>query len=418
MFGSEARLRGWLLAAMFLLGLTACEAPEEKAARHYERGVALYEEGEDAKAMIEFRHVLRLDPKNADAIYRTGLIHERAGRLGEAYAAFRQAVDERPGLVAAHAKIGALALAGNQLDDAAAAAAAIEKAEPGNLDGMTLKAALALRSGETQAALDLAEAVLAEAPERENAAAVLVGAYQRLGETERARAGLEEALAASPASIALRLLKIALLNAETDDVAAILATYDELIALQPTDAFSRLSLAAFLEGQGDRAGAASVLRQAIADGVAAPQVVEGLIRLVHEAEGVDAAAAELEALIEADPDNHARRFLLADLYRNAGRQEDAEGALAEIAARAADRAVVDQARAAITQIRLASGDTESARALASEVLAGHSEQRGANLVLGLIALDEGDFDEAIRSARVALRQDRNWLPGLRLAAEG
>jgi len=412
--GLDSRLRGWLAAAL-LLPLLACEAPEEKAATHYERGVALYEEGEDAKAMVEFRNVLRLDPKNADAIYRTGLIHERAGRLAEAYGAFRQAVEERPGLVAAQVKLGSLALAGNELE-AAAAAAAIEKAEPGNLDGMTLKAALALRNGETQAALDLAQAVLAQVPEQENAVAVLVGAYARLGETERALARLDEALAANAASVSLRLLKITLLNAETDDVEAILATYDELIALQPTDVFSRLSLAAFLEGQGEVAGAASVLRQAIADGIAAPQVAEGLVRLVHEEEGLDAAAAELEALIEADPDNHARRFLLADLYRNGGRQEDAEGALAAIAARAEDRAVADQARAAIAQVRLAAGNTEGARALASEVLAGDGEQRGANLVLGLIALDEGDFDEAIRSARVALREDPDWLPGLRLAA--
>ena len=412
----DSRLRGWLAAAL-LLPLLACEAPEKKAATQYERGVALYEEGEDAKAMVEFPNVLRLDPKNADAIYRTGLIHERAGRLAEAYGAFRQAVEERPGLVAAQVKLGSLALAGNELE-AAAAAAAIEKAEPGNLDGMTLKAALALRNGETQAALDLASAVLVEEPERENAVAVLVGAYHRLGETERALARLDEALAANAASVSLRLLKITLLNAETDDVEAILATYDELIALQPTDVFSRLSLAAFLEGQDEVAGAASVLRQAIADGIAAPQVAEGLVRLVHEAEGLDAAAAELEALIEADPDNHARRFLLADLYRNGGRQEDAEGALAAIAARAEDRAVADQARAAIAQVRLAAGNTEGARALASEVLAGDGEQRGANLVLGLIALDEGDFDEAIRSARVALREDPDWLPGLRLAAEG
>jgi lipopolysaccharide biosynthesis regulator YciM len=148
---------------------------------------------------------------------------------------------------------------------------------------MTLKAALALRNGETQAALDLASAVLVEEPERENAVAVLVGAYHRLGETERALARLDEALAANAASVSLRLLKITLLNAETDDVEAILATY-ELIALQPTDVFSRLSLAAFLEGQDEVAGAASVLRQAIADGIAAPQVAEGLVRLVHEAE--------------------------------------------------------------------------------------------------------------------------------------
>jgi cellulose synthase operon protein C len=97
-------------ALLFVLAAAACDTPEEKEARHLATGIEFAEAGDDAKAMVEFRNVLRLNAKNADALYQVGLIHERAERWVQAFNAFQAATAERPGDIDANMKIGTLAL--------------------------------------------------------------------------------------------------------------------------------------------------------------------------------------------------------------------------------------------------------------------------------------------------------------------
>jgi len=417
--------RGWLrVAAVLLLTLVvACESPEEKEARHYERGVELYEEGQDEKAMVEFRNVLRLNPKNADAIFHVGLIHERAKRLKPAFAAFEQATIEQPSFVAAQFKLAntALELANRTLapglvDRAAKAADAIEKAEPGNPDGLMMKAAVALVRGETQAALDLAKAALEKAPADEEATAVLAGAYARLGENERALVLLDEAIAAAPASVTLRLGRIALLEG-ADDVEALAKTYDELIALEPENLDYRLALAKFHREDGDLASAETVLRQAIDSSLLTQETASALVELVYQQHGFEAAEAELVRLIARASDNIDLRFRLAELYAGAERAPDAERTLEAIIKDAETQKTADDARAEIAQLRFGAGDVDGARNVVEDILAGDPDHPKANLIGGAILVREGDFNEAIRSARAALRRDPTWAPGLRLLAE-
>ncbi len=140
-----------------LLLIVGCDSPAQKEANYFKRGVALYEQGEDAKAMLEFRNVLRLNPKNADALYHVGLIQERAQQLPQAFRMFQAATAEKPDLLPAQIKLGTLALAGNELAVAEQAADAIEKLQPDNPDGLAIRAATMLRKGDLQRALDTAE---------------------------------------------------------------------------------------------------------------------------------------------------------------------------------------------------------------------------------------------------------------------
>jgi Flp pilus assembly protein TadD len=78
--GPVSRTSTLLLAVFLVLLVAACDTPEEKEAKHLARGIEFSEAGDDAKAMVEFRNVLRLNAKNAEALYEVGLIHERAER--------------------------------------------------------------------------------------------------------------------------------------------------------------------------------------------------------------------------------------------------------------------------------------------------------------------------------------------------
>lgn len=420
---------GLVFVAWLAVLVGACSSPEEQEAEHLARGIELLEAGDNGRALVEFRNVLRLNPKNAQAMYHAAQVHERAGRLAQAYAAYEQAVGERPGFVAAHARLGAIALADGNLERAAAAAEAIEKVEPTNPSALAIRGSLALRRGDSQAALELAGRALEAAPRHEEAVAVLAGAYHRLGEGRRALERLDEAIAARPETVSFRVLKILILEdleARTEaDLAAIVSTYEELFTLEPDIALHRIALADFHRREGDLTRAEDVLRTAILDTeLETRHAARGLIRLILQEQGFEAAVAELESLIERRPDDPPLRFLLAELHASEQQFEAAQTVLDTLISREQEAADTDQptpvtndARATLARVRLAAGDLEAAEALASQVLAADRTHREGNLVLGVIALERGAFDEAIRSARAALRQEPNWLPGLRLVAE-
>ena len=420
---AEQRLQGaflerlrLFLCGLLVLGLVACGSPEEKQAQHLERGRAFYDQGNDAKAMIELRNVLRINPKNAEAIYYVGLIHERARRWTEAFGAYQAAATEKPDFLPAQVKRGTLALLGNNLEIAAEAADAIEKASPGNPEGLALRGALALRQGDTQQALDYAKQALARDPAHENAIALYAGALQRLGEAERAIATIDEAVAKRPGSASLRLLKIGLLE-QTGDTAAIRAAYDELISFDPGNEDYRLALANFLRTGDDLAGAEQVLRQSIDGDFGSARSTMFLIQLIKRSRGFEAADRELRQIIERNPDEMPLRFALAQLNVEERRFEGAERELRVIVDQSDEEPVVEDAQAAIAQVALLAGDRARAKEVADGVLAENGEHRGANYLRGLIALQEGSLDETVRFARTALRRDPTWLPALKLVAE-
>ena len=114
-----------------MLGFLAQDAGDLAAARDYHRralsidphfgearvGLAQCDEAEgrvDA-ALEGFREAASIDPRCADAPYGLGRIHHlRTGRIGEAIAAYRQAIALRPGFAYAHHNLAhALFLAGD-----------------------------------------------------------------------------------------------------------------------------------------------------------------------------------------------------------------------------------------------------------------------------------------------------------------
>jgi tetratricopeptide (TPR) repeat protein len=409
------RLRS-IASSLLVLALVACGSPEEKQAEHLERGIAFYKEGNDAKAMIELRNVLRINPKNAEAIYYAGLIHERARRWAEAFAAYQAAATEKPDFLPAQVKLGTLALLGGNFDVALGAADAIDKAYPGNPEGLALRGAVALRQNDTQQAIDLAKQALAKEPHHENAIALYAGALQRLGEVDRAISIVDGAIAEQPKSASLRLLKIGLLE-QSGNAEAIRKAYDELISFDPSNEDYRLALANFLRTGDDFAGAEQVLRQSINSDFGSARSTMFLIQLVKRSRGFEAADKELRQIIERNPDDMSLRFALAQLNLEERKFDVAERELQAIVDRTSEDSVQEDAQAAIAQVALLSGNKERSREIADSVLGENGDHRGANYIRGIIALQDNALDDTIRFARTALRRDPAWLPALKLVAE-
>src|SRR5207245_11496037 len=62
--------------------------PEAKKAKHMERGVKYFQNSQYHEAVIEFKNVVQIDPKDADGHYRLALTYLKFGDIPNLQAAF------------------------------------------------------------------------------------------------------------------------------------------------------------------------------------------------------------------------------------------------------------------------------------------------------------------------------------------
>src|SRR4030042_6344275 len=90
-------------------GLLNC-SQEAKKERHLKRGEKYFSENKFTEAIIEYKNVLQIDPKDANARYRLGLSHLRAGHLREAFSELSRSVELNQDLIDARLQLGNLYL--------------------------------------------------------------------------------------------------------------------------------------------------------------------------------------------------------------------------------------------------------------------------------------------------------------------
>ncbi|MEL6886550.1 MAG: tetratricopeptide repeat protein [Pseudomonadota bacterium] len=101
-----------ILSVALLFGLlSACDSAEERAEKHFQKGVALYDAGDTARAVIELRNVFKLDGAHLEARMLMARIEEDRDNPAAAYGQFLAAAENHP----AHfpAQYGAARLAGD-----------------------------------------------------------------------------------------------------------------------------------------------------------------------------------------------------------------------------------------------------------------------------------------------------------------
>jgi len=89
-----------ILSLFIVSGLSGC-SKEAKKAKHWKRGEKYYSENKFREAIIEYKNVLQLDPKDATCRYKLGLSHLRTGQFREAFSEFSKSVELNQDLVEA-----------------------------------------------------------------------------------------------------------------------------------------------------------------------------------------------------------------------------------------------------------------------------------------------------------------------------
>ena len=170
--------------------------PDHPRALHY-AGVLAHQQGRSDEAVALIEKSLLLDP-DADAYSNLGIVHQSAGRLEEAIAAYRRAIAVAPHHANAHSNLGVLFRVTGQPEDAAAAYRTAITLDPGHVDAWTNLGILLNSLGRSEEAATCYSKAITLRPSHRDARKLLALAHCTLGEFDRARQIFEAWLAEDP----------------------------------------------------------------------------------------------------------------------------------------------------------------------------------------------------------------------------
>ena len=294
-----------------------------------------------------------------------------------------------------------LLLASGRLDEALTASDTVLELAPARPQALALRAAVLYKLEDTPGALALAREALAQDPGTVDALAVLATERLANGAPGEALPYLDRALETDETNAALRLLKIEALT-RLDDAEAIEAVYRQLIARHPETRAYQHRLAAFYLERFREQEAEQVYRDIAEANPEDLEAQQDVVRFLNTTRGRDAAIAEVNRRIEAQPDEVEWYFVLAQLHSAADDKAAAESALERAVARAAGAEDRHRAMGELASYRLQAGDREAAMALVDAILAEDPRNEQAVVLKAAQQIDAREFDTAISALRTVL----------------
>jgi tetratricopeptide (TPR) repeat protein len=405
----------WVLISALLFIASACTNKEESKQKYYERGMELFNQGNYTKARLEFKNVLQIDPKDANAYFMFGQIEEKNENWPKAYALFLRATELDPGHVDAQVHLGTIFAMAGKTDKALTAADAALAIKPDDPAAMVLKGFVKAKMGEKDEAISDILTVIESDPSNVEASSLLAALYADQGESERAIRIAKDSLAQHtdrPASYLL-LARLYAQAGREDDVVKVLS---DLISSKPNDLQNRLHLVTYYQKQGQGEKAAEVLQQAITD---LPDDVDAklaLVALYSKQGAMDQAEKLLEQYVNEAPTHTGLKLELGKRYQASGRKDEANRTLSEVIQLAGTSKDGLTARTLKAGALIKDKALGEAGVLLDEVLQADPKFKEALLLKAGMALMGEDADKGIADLRTLLREDPSYVKAHRLKA--
>ena len=166
-----------VVALMAIWALTGCGGAEDRKAAHMQRGQAFFKEGNYEKARVEFKNVIQIDPKDAEAHYALGQAFESLQEWQGAVGQYLAAIQINPSHTDARVQLGQLFLAGNALEGSLEQAEEVIKRAPQDPKGYALRGGVRARQGDSAGARQDGEMSLKLDPGHVNSITLLASLY-------------------------------------------------------------------------------------------------------------------------------------------------------------------------------------------------------------------------------------------------
>jgi tetratricopeptide (TPR) repeat protein len=322
----------WLLP--FSLVLTSgvqwgcARTPQQREARFLARGKQELLSKDYSKAVLDFRNAVAIAPNDAEAYYQLGWSLLQQGRLRDAAAAMRKAIELNPRHTGAQVKLAELLVLAGDEDSAKQSKERMKDIlsdSPDNPDALTALALAELRFGDLKEGEQHLRQALAKAPQNLQSSMILARVKLEIHDYDAAEQVLKEAVRSNPASVegALGLAWFYRARERWTDAEA---QFRNVLKIDQKNAMALDGLATVLFQKGQKDQAEQFYRQAAA-------LPDKHYKHHHAAylfqEGQrDAAIAEFATLVKQDPKDRDARSRLISAYLLADRQADAEKVLA------------------------------------------------------------------------------------------
>jgi tetratricopeptide (TPR) repeat protein len=401
---------------LFILILSACTSPEEKAAEYIESASAMLANNEFKKAEIEYKNALQINQNLPDALYGLAKIYERRNQWSEAYAVLNKIRELNPQHVEGRLLLGRLLLASNQLDQALIDAREIMALAPEDARAHSLMASVQALLDNQEVALDEAAKALAIDPGNSDALLVQARVFLANKEFDSALQLLDKSISNDPDNASLYLMKLSVQEARGDND-AVVDVYLSLIEQFPGEATYKRALARHYVLQNNIDGAEKVLLQLVES---EPDNVSEKLRLVafkYQNRSTKAAIEQIHEYIGKDRGDPAFLLLLGELYERNEQPRLANKVYREIIAVNELQASGLEARNKLAAIEMREKNTEEATALIDEVLTQDIANKNALLLLVEMQIAEQKYDDALLNIRKVLRDNPDSLKALDLLGQ-
>ncbi len=397
-------IRPEIIAALLVVTVAACDSAEERVAGHYESGQALVEQGDDTRALLEFRNALRIDNGHVPTRFAFAQLHEREGNFQAALGHYAFIVENVSDHGPARTRMARILLAAGELERAGELIDEALAIDPDDALALAVSAAKALREGRVEDAIADAERALSIDPGIDEARFVLVAERSRAGDPQGALRVADDFLADTPEDRALNLLKLQILQTMGDQD-AVLAHLRALVDLYDGAPEFRRALAQFHIARNDMEAAEAQIRASADHPDTGFEAVVELVRFINATRGADAAREELTARIDAAEDEETRfpmALARAELDYAAGRRDDARAALEGLVESVEDDENRRSAQLRLAQIALRESRFAEAVSMAEAVLEADDANPDALAIRAAVAIEDLRPGDAIPDLRAAL----------------
>lgn len=404
------RLLGTTLALVSALALSACEDASEKAQRKYENSVALVEEGDPERAMVELRGVFDLDGQHLEArLLYADLLFER-GNTSEAYAHYLLAVEQYPNDPRPRLPLLEMLLEANQWEQAEPHLDALLEA---GVDSPRVQAAILARdiiaateAEDTAAFAEIAEkaqALIDADPSLQIAHDVLVESQIQQGNLYDALESMDAGLALTPNDQRRQEMRLRLLNqlGDSEAVGAQLRTMTELFP--DVDQYEVFLLQWYIRN-GDIQSAEDFLLSDIERSGDDPQPRVTYIQFLMQVKSPQEALAKTDEFIAEGTDDTRFRMLRAGIQYDQGEREAAIADVESLLETAEPSDATRDNQMALARMYSGVGSTEKALALVDTVLSQDSFHVDALKMRANDLIDQDRVGDAILTLRTGLDQ--------------
>jgi tetratricopeptide (TPR) repeat protein len=389
-----------LVFICLLVLIQACGKTEDKVKSYLESGKTLYKQGNYDKAKIEFKNVIQLNPKQADAYYHLALMDEKSQNWQSMYANLTQATKLDPKNNDALLKLGRLALLSGHADETLSHAEAVLKNTPDNLDALAMKGAVFVKQGNLDGAMALAEQVLKRSPDHIEAVSLKTVIYITRKDTSAALATVEKALQTKSGDLSLLLLKLQI-HTQDKNLAAMEQDYLGLAKQFPDKLEFSYALAKHYSDTAQTEKALSTL-QTLIDGNPSnikPKLVMLDFLAQKKPEQAEKTLLTYLAQYPNEPDLH---FRLVALYLTQNKLVEAKQELSKVVQLKPTAKEGLNAKIMLAKLALQEKDADTANTLLNEVLSVDARHQDGLLLKARLDLQKGLYDEVISNLRVVL----------------